>query len=753
MRGVNEFKRISVLTSILAVIIAGVAIRVYFALFFGFDWDSSILLYQAQLASQGATMFSQIRVEEPLYVYLLALMLPIFGAQIWIFKILSGLSSLVIAFFVYLIGRDLFGKKIGLLSLSLYLLIPVVAIFDVQGTYRTVFQVPVVASLFLVLVGLRSGRRMLLVAGGLLTGISVFLYAGSLFYGLLVLTVPFVYGITPSAKKAKASLTVFIGLLIGFGLGISLLILLGSSLGLIGSGWLPSITTFASGTGGGGGRFSSPSSFVNYLAYLTRYVYVQTRDWIPIISVGILYLVAFMVSSVRTSSFTKKVAAISALAIALCFYFLAAVIGISLPPHGDYGLFDVPSVFATIFVAEILVLIPLMAVTLTRFQIKLHRNHHVMMLWVLWLLIFLASFELPHGFYFQFFAAPLCILGGYVVQIVVSHNSFGIGKQRHLIAIVLVIFISASSVLGAIMFVNSNINEWSLSAQQVSDVGTYLRMHTYPGDYVFTAAPIYAEAADRPNAGNMDNYFYFVNSGTTSINYSLTVSKIYSLMQNGAVKYVILDPIGRTQAFIGHYPQIQSFFQDNYRLTARIDGASIWEFQLGFSLSNHLSNVSAYTGASNYTMRNQAWYYENDPLIFAENPSDGNALVQNTVLPGQTAFEPPPTSSDGHNSSFIKMRFSNFQYSELDVMYALPDVAVQGGSAGVRFEIMLSANGSAPYEGILNVTVDNNYWSTQTIDLSAYQGENLTILLVSTSLSQWNYSWLAIVLNLYVIPI
>ena len=577
----NSVKRI-ILTPILGVIIAGIALRIYFALSLGFDWDSSILLYQAKLALQGATMFSQIRVENPFYVYLLALMLPLFGAQIWIFKILSGISSLVIAGFVYLIGKELFGKRIGLLSLSLYLLVPVVAIFDVQGTYRTVFQVPVVASVFLILLGLRSGRRIPLIAGGLLTGISVWLYAGSLFYGLLLLTTPFVYGITPFRKKAKTSLSVLAGLLIGFGLGIPILILLGSNLGLIVSGWLPSITTFAGGSGGGGSRFSNLGSFIYYLSYMIRYVYVETRDWIPLISLGLLYMVALIVSAIRIASPPKRVLLISALITTLGLYFLAAIIGINLPPHGEFGLFDVPSSFAAVLLLEILIFVPLLVAFNKLFTIQLDNNHKFMMIWIAWLLILLASFQVPHGFYFQFFAAPLCVMGGYVIQVLFQHGSFTIGKSRSLVAVILVIFVVLAGVLGGITFVNSNINEWSLSAQQVSGVGTYLSTHSNASDYVFTAAPIYALAANRPNAGNMDNYFYFVNSGTTSINYSQTISEIYTLMQNGKVKYVILDPAGRTQTFLEHYPLIQTFFEDNYGQVATIDGASIFLFQPSF---------------------------------------------------------------------------------------------------------------------------------------------------------------------------
>ncbi len=570
-------KKITSLAPILVVIAAGIGIRIYFALVFGFDWDASILIYQAQLASQGATMFSQIRVEAPMYVYLLTLMLPIFGTQIWIVKILSGISSLVIALFVYLIGEELFGKKAGLLSLSLYLLIPVVAIFDVQGTYRTVFQVPVIASFYLVITGTRSSRRILLISGGLLSGISVWLYAGSAFYGLLLITAPLVYGVIPFARRTRASLNVLGGLALGFGLGIITFMLLGSSFSLLESAWLPSITAFAGGTSGGG-RFANFGSFIDYLAYLARYVYIATRDWIPVISLGLLYLVTLVVSTVRKASPRKKALSILVLFLALFFYFLSVIIGINLPPHGNFGLFDTPFYFVVILGAEILILVPLMFAFSMRFSIQLDSHHKVAMLWIAWLLILLASFQVPHAFYFQFFAAPLCVLGGYVIQMVFTRGSYGIGNRNSLIAIILVIFVAVSGVLGGVMFVNSNINEWSLSGQQISSVGSYLRTHTAPTDYVFTAAPVYALAADRANAGNMDNYFYFVNSGTTSINYSLTVSQIYTLMQGGKVKYIILDPVGRTQAFLAHYPDIQMFFQDNYQKVITIDGASIWLF-------------------------------------------------------------------------------------------------------------------------------------------------------------------------------
>lgn len=574
---IRNLKRFPLLAPLLYVITLGVAIRLYFSYLLGYDWDASILVYQALLASKGAMMFSQIRIEEPFYVYLLALLVPILGVQLWIVKLLSGLASLVIAFLVFLISKELFGKRIGILASSLYLLIPVVAIFDVQGTYRTVFQIPVITSLFLVLRGISSKRKMLLIIAGVLTGISVFLYAGSLFYGLLLIAIPLIYEKSSFRKKAESLMVVVTGLASGFSLGMFLLLLSGSNYELIREGWIPSIITFAGGSNGVGSRVSSLSSFIDYLDYIARYIYVVTRNWFSVLGLGIIYTLSLVLFRVRMLNARKKLV-ICLIGLILATYFAISIIGIELPPHGEYGLFDVSSLFEVLFIAEIFGLIFLVFLMKRDFGFQFDRHHGIMLLWLACLIVFLGSFQIPHGFYFQFFAAPLCILSGYVVEEVWVRKQ-NLPKPRYLLGIGVLVFLVGSAISGAYMLASSNIIEWSLSSKQVASVASYLRSHTNSSDYVFSAVPIYAVAAGRQNAGNMDNYFYFVNKGTNDLNYSSTINEIYTLMQKGKVKYVILDPVGRTQAFLDEYPEIMTFFENNYFHATTIHSVSIWELK------------------------------------------------------------------------------------------------------------------------------------------------------------------------------
>jgi hypothetical protein len=733
-----------------SVAVAGIVIRIYFANYFGFDWDASFMVYQAYLVSHGAIMFSQIRIEEPLYIYLLSLFNFFLGPQIWNVKVLSLICSLIIAYFVYLISREIFGKRVAWASLCLYMLIPVVAIFDVQSTYRTVFQVPTIASLFLVLLGVRTKKWHLAFVGGLLIGVDIWLYAGSIFYGLLIALVPFVYSTARVVKRGIQSLTVISGVVSGFVVIIPILLLLGSSLTLITEAWFPSITAFSDGSGGPtGGRFSSLGTLDSYFMYIIRYTSVESRNWMPLIIVGLIFLGAFAATGISRSSITKKAVVLGVLAMSFALYFLALFMGINLPPHGNYGLFDVSLFFIIGFIAEIVILVPVSVFFLRSFSFEIQRSHKIMALWLLVMLIFLGSFQVPHGFYFQFFAAPLCTIGGYIIQVPFSTEIVSkYTRKRIWIGVLLIGLVAFSGILGAAMFESSTVAEWSLSAQQISSVGAYLNSHTNASDQIFTAAPIYATAADRTNAGNFDNYFYFVNSGTTNINYSSTIETVYTLMGEGIVKYVVLDPAGRTQTLLNAYPALDTLFLNDYQYATTIDGASIWKFDPCFNLANNLAHVSAYTGDGSLALRDGVWFYQKDPLVFVLNPSDKNAIVDGNVISGETAFQPPPNSSNGLNPLFLNLTIPNFQFDNLNVSYAISDVAFYHNSTGVNFQVKLGNSPSILHE-ILNVSVNTNDWHNLVYNMTQYKGQNVSLLLSSTAIGNYAYSWLIIDLRFF----
>jgi 4-amino-4-deoxy-L-arabinose transferase-like glycosyltransferase len=95
--------------------------------------DENIYFSMAKNLSEGKILYKEIDfVHPPLQIYILAFLFKIFGVSLLTAKLLTLIASCLSVYLVFLIAKELFDKKIALLSAVLFLLEPSFLAFSDQ---------------------------------------------------------------------------------------------------------------------------------------------------------------------------------------------------------------------------------------------------------------------------------------------------------------------------------------------------------------------------------------------------------------------------------------------------------------------------------------------------------------------------------------------------------------------------------------------------------------------------------------------
>lgn len=171
---------------LLAILVVGVVYLAYTASHYWVPTDEGRLLYDSSLILQGMVPLQDFYARSVPLIYTVALSQEAFGTTLLAGRIVSVVSLLVSVFLIYLIGKEIHGKKVGLLASFLMIFYPWVEEFTPTQTHPF-NMLWVLLFLYLLVLGLKRDRCSFLLCAGTVLGLTVLIRESS---AILVLTLP-----------------------------------------------------------------------------------------------------------------------------------------------------------------------------------------------------------------------------------------------------------------------------------------------------------------------------------------------------------------------------------------------------------------------------------------------------------------------------------------------------------------------------------------------------------------------------------
>ena len=186
--------------SLLLIIIFGFIFRFLGAIWGNINLDEGIHLYDAKLITEGFTPFLDYFTREPYYIYSLSLLVKIFGSNLLTSRLFSVVASTLTIFIVYLLGKNIFSKKIGFIAAILFSLSPFIIYETYLGNLYGVYPL-IMGLVFLSFSNLfKNPNNKTTIASGFLLGMAVNFYRLTVFYFPLI---GIILGIITILKNVK----------------------------------------------------------------------------------------------------------------------------------------------------------------------------------------------------------------------------------------------------------------------------------------------------------------------------------------------------------------------------------------------------------------------------------------------------------------------------------------------------------------------------------------------------------------------
>jgi len=181
-------------------IISGFIIRFLCAIWGNINLDEGIHLYDAKLITEGFIPFRDYLTREPYYIYFLSFFVKIFGPELLTSRLLSVVASTLTIPIIYILGKNIFQKKIGLIAAAIFSLSPFIIYETHLGNLYGVYPF-ILGLVFLSFSNLikKPNNKKALIAGFLL-GLAVHFYRLTVFYFPII---GLILGIILVQKKIK----------------------------------------------------------------------------------------------------------------------------------------------------------------------------------------------------------------------------------------------------------------------------------------------------------------------------------------------------------------------------------------------------------------------------------------------------------------------------------------------------------------------------------------------------------------------
>lgn len=203
----SGIKKINPKTLGLIIFFTGLLVRVSYSYNLPVTNDEGSYLYDAFNINQGLIPLKDFLTKSLPLIYTLAGAIKILGNSLTVGRFISIFVSFISSIFIYLIGGELFNKRVGLIASGLFWAFPSIAAYTIL-VHTEPFQVTLILiSTYLIVKGLRLNKLSSLYLAGLLVGGAFFVRQSSLAY--LVWIIFYIFIIKRNLGKYKKPIASF----------------------------------------------------------------------------------------------------------------------------------------------------------------------------------------------------------------------------------------------------------------------------------------------------------------------------------------------------------------------------------------------------------------------------------------------------------------------------------------------------------------------------------------------------------------
>lgn len=176
---------------VLGLIVLAIPYLFHFAIIHDVATDEGRLFYDSSLLLEGMTPYEDFHTRSPLLIYGMAASQWLFGPTVIAGRLISILSMLISGFLLYLVGKELYSKRAGLIAASIFLFYPFVWLF-VLGKTQPLQTVFVLLFFYLLILSLKKEGVSYLFLAGIALGLAFLVRESSAIY-LVTLPILFLY--------------------------------------------------------------------------------------------------------------------------------------------------------------------------------------------------------------------------------------------------------------------------------------------------------------------------------------------------------------------------------------------------------------------------------------------------------------------------------------------------------------------------------------------------------------------------------
>lgn len=557
-KAASHFEKSVYLLLLIAAI--GFLIRLFVIKVAWVDGDEGNYLYDAKLLLEGLVPYKDYLTRSPLYLVMLAIPIKVLGTTLIAGRIISTLSAAATTILLYFLGKELYNKRVGLLSSLVYALLPF-AIFW-SSVIKTEPNVAVfnVLALVLFLRALKSQRGIYFVLSGFVIGLAILIRESALV--ILFVEIIFMGGlfVMRSSSFPRKGAVDFLknAFFIVSGTGFLYLLFL---VPVVLFGFSPALGGFA---GKFLGLFTDRlthlpslvrSGVVNMYTASLREGFLREGPGIAV-AVALFVGLALKRAFPRASFFFKLI---------FCSGFI--LLALRLLVSGALNATPLYKLSLVLF----LLLACIIVVRLDQ-QPGFIASNMLLVVWVGVLLLPYISHYDFHLMYFYEFLPAACVMIGAIL------GSLDDSAYKNALIGGFAILLIALSSFTANYYRESHGLFRSWSPSTVTKVSKYIGGKTRESEEIFTASTIFVFAADRKLVMNVSHpIIYSLDSMTPQALHSLgypSAKEIIEHMKANKVRYVLND--NRTEySFFFRHPELQRFVENSYALEKNIDDVEI----------------------------------------------------------------------------------------------------------------------------------------------------------------------------------
>jgi 4-amino-4-deoxy-L-arabinose transferase-like glycosyltransferase len=405
--------KISTSSSILLVIIVsmilGLILRLLLVVTLPTTWDGGTFFYWANLVNSGDIPYRNFFVRDPVYIYLIAISIRIFGISVPALSLASIVPSILTVPVLYRISREIFDRLTGLVSALIFSFAPTVVWYSTVFDERSLMLFLSVLGMWALVRSLKTGNSRFLVLFGLITGVGTFAYRALAIYAVALPLFLVLLNRRSGFSVQDVSKRLVIGTILSWG---SFLIAFGSIFLLFSTtssfNWMVSNFGFS-------GQAESAGSFIGAqtsISFKDRIFYVAVREWLYLLVPALVFTVVILFRKLSN----RLNLALGITMIGVAAFLVATLAWRTADPQSSFGAYDPSSAYLYTFLAFLVILPGIAAVEYRRTSRPLSYKGPIPMGWALlifWFMstvVLIALFGAPLVNYYYYFAPSLTLL-------------------------------------------------------------------------------------------------------------------------------------------------------------------------------------------------------------------------------------------------------------------------------------------------------------------------------------------------------